>query len=147
MDNVPPFGVRAFFIFLAIAFGFRFLLTPEDFGMWVILWAGYMISFAGVNAWRGRAALGALASTAAFAAIGLTDPPALAETLTIAWLMALAAAGCLSVVKARTNGTARLGQRNKDENQLVTVAAKPRPTDASAADVLAHFGLENGERQ
>jgi hypothetical protein len=85
MSNVPPFGIRAFFLFSAIAFGFRFLLTPEDFGMWVILWAGYMVSFAGVNAWRGRAALGALAPTAAFVAIGLTDPPALAGILTIAW--------------------------------------------------------------
>jgi hypothetical protein len=147
MSEIPPFGLRAFLLFAALPFGLQLLMRPEDFALWIILWAGYMALFAAVNVWRGRVALGLMAPTAAFAGAGFMDAPVVGPTLFAAWIFVLLLTASLRVIKRISRARQQVTACNRDSAQLVSVAAKPRPMDVSAADILAHFGLENGDQQ
>jgi len=143
----PPFGIRALLLIVLLGLGFSFLLVPEDFVLWLMLWAGYMATFAGVNVWRGRATLGVIAPTAGMACVLYRDPDHFGGPLTSAWIFMLLVAGFTHAIKAGRNGHSRASRAARDKDEVVAVAAQSHGTDASAADVLAHFGLENGGDQ
>jgi hypothetical protein len=147
MNQISPFSLRALLITTGIAVGFGFLLAPEDFQIWVLLWLSYLAVFSGVNAWRANVAIGALGPTVALIAVAATDPPNLTGKMLAAWIFMLLETLCVRIAKSRAESRGRSMSTNKDAAELVAVAARPRPQDASAADVLAHFGLENGGEQ
>lgn len=146
MEDWPPFGMRFLLTILAIGFGFSFVLVPEDFALWIMLWAGYMVAFGAVNVWQGRRALGVLAPTAAMWALGVFRPDVLGS-LILAWIFLLLLAGLLIPIRAAKHGLSLFARPRKKRDELVSIAAKAHPHDTSAEEVLAHFGLEQGGEQ
>lgn len=139
---------RFFLYAMAFVMGLRAVLATEDFDGLAGLWSYLAIAVAVIGTWRHGFWKGQAASGATLLLMSLFDPIHLVPVfLSVFVIGVVLSAGAAGAARAMGKGSSLPAIQKRADDAVVSVVPNGSNADATAAQVLARFGLNEQNAQ